>query len=397
MSHGLGDKNGGSRGSGGRRAGALRLFGALSGAEEEYLAACEREGGAGTAAMSGMTRLIHRYGRAAAAALCVAVLGVSYLSFRLGVFPNGSKDFDGASSGGGINSQNTADCAMPQAGEPEEVGGPEAAGAAAAKKRDEAESMQMDAMDSGAEGEKRAEQGEIQDNSVEMLQESRNDLPSQENGQTAQGSTTDNSAESSVKEDMSGVPVDSRIEMTLEEAGALAVVGAYLPASWPSDGSIESVRGSDRAGEENVALTWTYSNRWDSFTLTVDNLGTDLPVWVQDTLADVSKPETYDENLYEIPYADTVPSGYHLVFQNPVFREDDFTRECVAARILPNVGDSGDTGTPRGNFRVLYQTDEGSYVLVGFSGRGTVDVVWNLIHSIHQSTQYEPWQKPPAP
>jgi hypothetical protein len=312
-----------------KREAAMRLFGALSGVDEEYLAACEGEKTAGTSVPSKVALFARRHGRAVAAVLCLAVLGAGYLGVRMT-----GKD------AGATQSMQSGSTAMNGAG-------------------------------------------------VEMLaQEAAEEENAEETGKTAKEAAADNGAVQTQGDSEDALTTDQSIdsqalkyvEMTEEQAAQLAVVGAFMPTHLPVDGKPTSLTGCDTPGQEKIRLEWAYANTWDSFFVTISNLGTMVPDWVQESLADVSKPETYDENLYEIPYSETVPQEYWSVFQTPVFEAKDFTRDCVKARLVANAGDSGDTDTLRGNFGVLYQTADGNYVLMRFNGRGSVDEVWNLMN-----------------
>jgi hypothetical protein len=296
-----------------KREAAMRLFGALSGVDEEYLAACEGEKTVRASVPSRVALFARRHGRAVAAVLCLAVLGAGYLGVRMT-----GKD------AGATQSMQSGSTAMNGAG------------------------VEMLAQEAAEEDEDGLSAAEPED-----------------------ALTTDQSIDSQALK---------YVEMTEEQAAQLAVVGAFMPTHLPVDGKPTSLTGCDTPGQEKIRLEWAYANTWDSFFVTISNLGTTVPDWVQESLADVSKPETYDENLYEIPYSETVPQEYWSVFQAPVFEAKDFTRDCVKARLVANAGDSGDTDTLRGNFGVLYQTADGNYVLMRFNGRGSVDEVWNLMH-----------------
>lgn len=376
----------------GRRQGALRLFGALSGVDEDYLAACEDDPGAPAGGKgrrkaaeragesrqesSGAVRFIWKHGRAIAAVVCVAVLGVSYLGIRLGIASGGSGKFAG---GADNNSASVAeDKAVPESTAAQGFGGNGRDTAQLAEPAEQADGGYSD------NAKQKSDMNQIQ----ELQQESEKELD------TDLESPISSLSEEMLQDDMAAVQIRHTYnEISFEAAKSVDVVGVYLPTVWPADGKMENVSESGQPGEESVRVTWTYGNQWDSFVLTVTNLGTALPEWVEAATADVSEPEAYDESLYEIPYGESVPGEYHTVFQDPVFKQEDFSRECVAARISSNVGDSGDTDTPRGNFSVLYQAEDGNYVLVKFRGRGTVDEVWRVMHSISNTE----WMKPPAP
>lgn len=337
-----------------KRDGAIRLFGALSGVDQEYLAASEKSSTEHNTAFYNFTDFVRRHAKPVAAVLCIAVLGVSYLGYQTVL---GTKSFDGGTNGASFAFRIDTD------------------------KQECAEDKLM-----AEAGEQGAQEGLVGNGSPELQNGAESDNISdaaRAQGKMSQEDLQDRLKEQTVATDsMSGSAYRGE-EMTQEQARQLAVVGAYLPKDWPAQGEITYLVGDATAGQECVTVGWTYANQWDSFLLTVENLGNSLPEWVEEALADREKSEAYDENLYEIPHADTVPAEYFAVFQDPVFVEDDFDRDCVQARIVSNTGDSGDTGTPRGRFCVLYQ-DGDNYVLLHFNGRGSVNEIWDMMSSIGQ-------------
>ena len=94
---------------------------------------------------------------------------------------------------------------------------------------------------------------------------------------------------------------------------------------------------------------------------------------------DVEKPETYDERMYSIPYAESVPEEYRQSVNDPTFAREDLTLEIIKSRML-SYSDSGDTDTPRGNFSVLCSDG----VLVRFNGRGTAEEIWEMFCSMEE-------------
>ena len=63
----------------------------------------------------------------------------------------------------------------------------------------------------------------------------------------------------------------------------------------------------------------------------------------------------YDQRLYTIPYADSVPDEIMFGgFQDPVFRYEDLTLDVIEARLTYADSDAGDISGYRGNFTVLY-------------------------------------------
>ena len=79
-------------------------------------------------------------------------------------------------------------------------------------------------------------------------------------------------------------------------------------------------------------------------------------------------------SLYDIPYAETVPEEYRVCFDNPIFMQKDISLDLVQSR-MKVVADAGDTGTPRGNFSIIYP--EG--ILLDFNGDGTAEEIWEML------------------
>lgn len=156
-------------------------------------------------------------------------------------------------------------------------------------------------------------------------------------------------------------------KLTEGEARELETLGAYVPSTLPSGYAFESARYD---AERGTLMLW-WSRGMDSVMLSVRQAGGVETV-------DVTRPELYDERLYEIPYAESVPQEYWGTFNSPVFSKDDFSLEIVRSRVISYSGDCGDTSTPGGSFSMLY--DDG--VLVRFSGRGTPEQIWEMFASI---------------
>ena len=202
--------------------GAIRLFGALSGVDEKYLVACENEKKQG-----GVVVFMHKYGKAMAAVLCLAVLGAGYMAMQTSVKYN--------------------DCATSEA--PQAVAG-------AGAERNEAKDMEAAASD--------APEADGMEESV------------LENAEQLQDSTSsEHSAQSS-----------ATVEMTLTEARVLNVVGQYIPTDWPTGGVVSQVLGFEKAGEASVTLFWTYNETKDGFFINIDNLGEELPDWVTEEISE---------------------------------------------------------------------------------------------------------------
>lgn len=177
-------------------------------------------------------------------------------------------------------------------------------------------------------------------------------------------------------------PVDSREKITLETAKQMERIGGYVPETIPAGYVFESARGSAPANSYlDMSLCWCKGMDDIMLHITEFYAVASMPADVYDSfskrIVNPAKPETYDEHLYEIPYAETVPREYREVFDNPVFRESDFSLELVKAR-MKSVADAGDTNTPRGRFAVLYD----SGILVEFNGRGSAEEIWEMFQSI---------------
>lgn len=172
-----------------------------------------------------------------------------------------------------------------------------------------------------------------------------------------------------IREEKSESCVTSAARMlTADEARQTDLLGSYVPTALPAGYAFESARYDETTGR----LTIWWDKGMDNIMLSFEQIDSGSVETV-----DIRKPETYDERLYEIPFADTVPEEYRKIFFDPVFARDDFSLEIVSSRVLAYNGDSGDTSVPRGRFSVLYDS-----VLVYFNGRGTPEEIWEMFSSI---------------
>lgn len=328
-----------------KREAAIRLFGALSGVDEEYLAACEadaavkkREERKGIA-FGGLNRFVRKYGTAVAAVLCIAVLGASVVGYRAA---------NRIAGGNPAKSADPADMALQEVAEevaeaeslreitPDDAAGTEILTPAAGSP----ESDGTDSMNSGSA---------IQDQTNRM--ESMSD-----------------------KEDLQKKQIeclrgdDGREIMTLEQVRALDVVGGYFPAALPESGAISVLYGRDIPGQEKITMGWNLDLESPSgwFYVLVENLGSELPDQTEALIADVTKPETYKSN----------PEGV-------VFWESDFEEKLVEECLIPDWDNSDGLNLPGGTFGVLYKED-GNYVLVTFYGEGTAEEVWEMMRSVKE-------------
>lgn len=331
--------------------GAMRIFEALSNVDEELLAKCEN--GVQPAVRK---RKILRYTGTLTAAACILVVCIAL--WRTGGYEYAAKD-----TAGGRN---------------------EAAEAPAASA--EAQAVEEKAIDTETQAIAEEILEDVGESIPETVQESEKEQTGAGNeggtakqpsdstdaGSMKQGSTQDLNQEmeqAAVTEALK----DSRVDITETEARQLTTIGKYIPTRLPAGYVWES--GKTYAEEKNstgayVSLNWVKG--MDSIHLTISTVE-----WEDVLLTDITAKETYDVRLYEIPYAETVPEEYREIFNEPIFAEEDFTKEVIEAR-MKVVADQGDTNTPRGQFAVLYEDG----VLVRFNGRGTAEEIWEMFQSI---------------
>ena len=301
---------------------AMRIFEALSHVDEALLARCEEP----VERTFVRKRPVWYYGSAVAACLCLLICGAALVNGR--VFLNKSSD---------------ADCAVSLESMKEEIAG-DAGGAEAG------EVAQSAAYVSDA--------AETQEKMQEAKKE--NAIENETDGKSGQQQDT------AVTE--SCLPYEGE-KITLQEARSVAVFGEYVPDYVPSGYVLESVyreKNGETGDTESISLCWTHG--MDSIFWTIS-----MADAASISVVDISRPETYDVHLYEIPYADTVPQEYRQVFDNPVFAEADFSLELVKSR-MKVISDVGDTDTPRGDFSVLYENG----VLVRFNGRGDAESIYQM-------------------
>lgn len=380
-------------------AGAMRIFEALSGVDEELLIRCEDEAvlkgavfgahdgkGRRSSKFTGKKAPIWYYGKVLAACLCFVVMGALLWSVRP-IMETASK------------SSGSVDMAPAAAAEAPEAAMEEAACEnATALEGAVGQSDTLAERDNGSDAYGTGEAGTVDsglldgttESRVEDLESVKQESAKQESaqqesanqesanqeaasgGQNPETEQMNGSKNSEIEEVMSGVPLDKRKELTLKEAAAVAVLGEYVPTAVPAGYIFESAYLTENATTgkaERISLCWLKG--MDDIRINISYASEDV------TTVDVSKTETYDVHQYEIPYASTVPQEYRTVFNNPVFAVEDFTRDIVKMR-MKVVADTGDTATPRGKFGVLY--DDG--VLVEFSGDGDAESIYAMMVSI---------------
>ncbi len=310
---------------------ALRILEALSAVDEELLARCEEQP---------EKKVIPLWKRGRLWAACLGLLAVGALSWNALRFAGVSKD------------------SLYEATQDENAAIDQIALQTAPTERADGAGL------TGAAQETGADTGEAEDAAPE------------EAGEAVTEGKEDLSVQSDQQE-RCGIDAQGR-EVTEEEVRNWMPLGARIPKNLPSGYVFESARIDEQ--ERQATVCW--SRGMDSIRITVSQ----VEEAAVDTV-DIDKPETYDERLYEIPFAETVPAEYFEVFQDPVFDINDMTGdmgsvglELVKSRVLPHE-DAGDTDTPRGMFSVLYP-DGSDSVLLRFNGRGTPEEIWNMIYSM---------------
>ncbi len=357
---------------------AMRIMDALEGVDEELLERCENSGSrAGkTRAASGKRDGYRRqyWARCAAVLALIAVGAVSYRGLQV------SRQLEDNMSGGGSDGVSGVAVTDTLSGSEENF-----------MERGE---MEPEAAAENAPGTAGSAVTQGVDSTLDDFQGSSVNVPNSygEEGASNGGQGASNTGQGAANKDSLGA--DRNVEtqsvrgdepmvaegckqeapsQKLKEAEAREVetLGSYVPTKLPEGYTFESA--SYYAEEGKLSLCWVRG--MDSIMLFIRQVKEGETVQT----VDAARPETYDERLYEIPHAETVPEEYRQTINSPVFAKDDFSLEIVCSRVLSYGMDSGDTSTPRGNFSVLYDG-----VLVRFSGRGTPEQIWEMFDSIEE-------------
>ena len=277
-----------------KRQGAIRIFEALSGVDQELLEEIEAENKKGTAVFS-----FARGSKILAAALCFVVLGAGALTGRRLLLSGGASSRSSQS----VQEMSAFDAADAQGGQDN--------GEQSAMAQDSPEGETAMAQDS-PEGEAAMAQGSITEEAVE-----REAAQEEADSEAVQDSQIDYSSKSS-----------SAQELSEEQARQTAVLGAYVPTILPEGYVFDRANiTSDETGE-TLFIMWI--NGMDEI-----SLGLSLQDAENLLFVDVENPETFD---------------------NPVFKSSDLSEELISSRIKI-YEDAGDTSTPRGSFAVYYEED----------------------------------------
>ena len=337
---------------------AMRLMEALSDVDQALLERC-----AGTGRVTACRRPLWQSARAAAAVLCLAVVGAaSWGGYQLSRTRMGGADSSGGAAAPYMEEiREDAEEAVPR----DEVTcdtAPEAAGAEDAVEAGQGgEQIRQTEADKFMDGQY-ADGGEMPPGQESAIEE--------EGRRDGSGTGGDAVEENGSPEDTAGCPLPPQSQkLTLAQAREDAALGAYVPTALPAGYAFEEGHRVTESQEPNLTLCWIRG--MDSIMLHLERTA-NPPATV-----DVEETESYDQRLYEVPYGETVPEEYRQTFDNPVFAVEDFNLEIVKSR-MKSYDDQGDTDTPRGNFSVLY---EGG-VLIRFNGRGTAEEIWEMFCSM---------------
>ncbi|HIW80312.1 MAG TPA: hypothetical protein H9742_02105 [Candidatus Acetatifactor stercoripullorum] len=277
-----------------KRQGAIRIFEALSGVDQELLERSEAENKKGTAVFS-----FARGSKILAAALCFVVLGAGAFTGRRLLLSGGASSRSSQS----VQEMAAFDAADAQGGQDN--------GEQSAMAQDSPEGETAMAQDS-PEGEAAMAQGSITEEAVE-----REAAQEEADSEAVQDSQIDYSSKSS-----------SAQELSEEQARQTAVLGAYVPTILPEGYVFDRANiTSDETGE-TLFIMWI--NGMDEI-----SLGLSLQDAENLLFVDVENPETFD---------------------NPVFKSSDLSEELISS-CIKIYEDVGDTSTPRGSFAVYYEED----------------------------------------
>lgn len=358
----------------GMRAHAMKIMEALSGVDEELLERCDdaaaEKGKEKRRAARSHRRPVWQTAGAWAAVLCLALAGAaSWRGYRL--LDEGG---DGSAGGGPRSGEVYGENQMCATGAGEAQGASHTSGAAPEGAEEvDAENRQTAAaqtdMNQGKEEYVALENGAEKENRKNSAGKGNGG----DNGGTEEHGSEEDSADAPGEEDtiMEGCSRLNAIEYTEQEARSLEGLGEYVPETLPEGYVFERAYSNSDLGRENLTVSWIRG--MDLILLQLERTQGTVDV------ADVNRPETYDQRLYKVPYGETVPEEYRQVFQNPVFSLEDLSREIIESRMTV-YEDAGDTDTPRGNFRVLYPDG----VLASFNGRGTAQEIWDMFSSVER-------------
>lgn len=225
------------------RQAAMRLFDACGGIDEAFLAACEDDnpgavnvsrskGRSAKGKRTGVVFFLSRYGKPAAAVLCILVLGAAFLQMQ-----QMSKDAAPMENDMAANAKD---------------------GATGAAMNFVAQDAETEALLIGAEpkeAEPELEMGSGATNGPAY------NVKSQETSQDL-GEKQDSVQSAAIEQSMmEGTGTQqSKKKYSLEEAKNVPVVGPYVPQCWPADGAVREITVDEQNHQYALWIAWDYSD-----------------------------------------------------------------------------------------------------------------------------------------
>ena len=338
---------------------ALKIMESLSGVDTMLLERSE--------AVRRRKKPLWQYGRAWAAVVCAAVVGI--LTWRNYHFMNGT---DGNAFSSSRNSEVGAVQISSTSSDGIEGEGEDVLSSAPADNAGGWGDGSLSAAPNGAGGQGGSSPSAAPNGAGGQGESSPSAAPEGKEGQEVGSSSAASNEDGSQDRDAigsqeaCGVPLNPAEKLTEAEARSKEPFCGYIPSRVPEGYGFEAAYWYEESGQ--LSISW--SRGLDA-----------IQVFMERTedcdTVDINAPERYDERLYEVPYGESVPEEYREDFENPVFAWEDFSREVIESR-MRSYEDSGDTDTPRGNFSILFPDG----ILLRFYGRGTAEQIWDMIQSL---------------
>jgi len=319
---------------------AMRLMKALSGVDETLLERSEAQVGDRERRRQRRKRIL-KSGRAWAAVVCMAVLGVAA--------------WEGYQRGGeGMESAKNGNCSGAGAVQMSTACGQETAGTTKGEASEEV--FVTESVNGGGES---------------NTQDSASNIKEVPKDETTPVRGPDGTM-------VSGAVSNLAERLTEEEARNREFLGNYIPRSIPEGYCFQEAFWEPESGR--LFVSWAHDMDVIVLELWENREGS--------VNVDVNRPEMYDQRFYEDSYEE-VPAGYLEVFSDPVFAWEDFSQSVVESRMVlqrehektedaGNTEGAENTEVPAGNFGILFP--EG--VLVKFRGAGEPKQVWEMICSM---------------
>ena len=171
----------------------------------------------------------------------------------------------------------------------------------------------------------------------------------------------ENGADSGAQASSFGLNPDQTIA-SIEQAWASEPYGRYLPVTLPTE--LTGVGGYYT--DSDLSLSLFSTDGMEELHITVREMTDSQRRYI----ADSSKPETWDMNLYPMPWEQNMPEEMYWVIGDVVFLPDDLTLDMVRARLMPM-----DDQRSYGQFSALYGDVVVYYYFVNLSPEVVYDMV----------------------